>query len=126
MSKAAVDLKFRAEGRCRLCLRPSRIRRLTRHRIVPGRYKGSYTPQNCVPLCRPCHELVDGWNRAESLVEHQERRLARKMLRASLWPIEVAYARAHWPVGTTTFDEVYPKPTRELVMERRTEIVRSA
>lgn len=109
MSKAAVDLKFKAEGRCRLCLRPRAVRALTRHRVIPGRIRGPYTPANCVPLCRPCHEMVDHW-------DPSIREPARRMLRACLWPSEIGYAlgrSAYW------FNRWYPRPTRELVLERR-------
>ena len=112
MSKAAVDAKLRAEGRCRLCRRSSRVRPLTRHRIVPGRLGGRYVPINCVGLCRPCHDLVD--NR-----ELAERRWARRMLRASLWPEEHAQARIQYAIRGRSFDRAYPRPTRELVIERR-------
>lgn len=124
MGKGAVTAKLKAEGACRLCRRDARVRPLTRHRIVPGRYRGRYTPPNCVPLCRPCHELVDGWNRLEGPMVTAERRSARRMLRAALWPVEVAYAIANWPVGQPgellTFDDLYPIPTRELVERSRT------
>lgn len=124
MSKAAVDGKFKSESACRLCHRPFYVRRLTRHRIVPGAYGGTYIPINCVPLCRPCHDLVD----------HKDittRRLARRMLRASLWPVEIAHALRRdgsarlvrdpplFPRRRWYFNEAYPKPTRELVVERR-------
>jgi hypothetical protein len=42
------------------------------------------------------------------------------MLRASLWPQEVAYAYARMRL---TFDRDYPPPPRELVLERRRESV---
>jgi 5-methylcytosine-specific restriction endonuclease McrA len=90
-----VDEKIKAEGQCRLCERTNR--KLTRHRIVPGRrpWRGIYVWQNVVPLCWPCHAAVeDDVN-------------ARRMLRARLWPVEVAYAtRRMWGA----FDELYPVP----------------
>lgn len=109
MSKAAVDLKFKAEGRCRLCLRPRSVRPLTRHRIIPAPLRGPYTPNNCVPLCRPCHELVDHW-------DSSIRDPARRMLRAVLWPAEIGYALAR---SSYWFDRWYPRPPRELVLDQR-------
>lgn len=107
MSKAECDGKLKAEGRCRLCLRLSSVRRLTRHRLIPGSSGGRYVPVNVVPLCRPCHDLVDHRDR-------ELRRTARKMLRASLWPVEIAAAS-----GWYWFDRAYERPSRELVLARR-------
>lgn len=118
MSKSAVDGKHRSEGRCRLCRRPSSVRPLTRHRLIPGAFGGRYEPANCVPLCRPCHDDVD--NR-----DYADRRRARRMLRAVLWPEEIAHARRA-PMsrnGRFAFDLAYPRPPRELVDERRAEVV---
>lgn len=120
MTRLDVDEKFRTEGRCRLCLRPGSIRPLTRHRIVPGAFGGRYVPENCVPLCRLCHDLIDNRDR-------YARATARRMLRAVLWPIEVAYATRQptfFAIGgslerTWSFDSAYPRPSRELVLERR-------
>lgn len=118
-SRTEIDLKLDAEAACRLCLRTREIRRLTRHRLVPGAYGGSYVADNVIPLCRPCHDLVDNrWLSAE-------RRQARRMLRAVLWPSEIAHARRRriWrtprhPFGWV-FDVEYPRPPRELVLEAR-------
>lgn len=110
MSKPECDVKVQAEGRCRLCLRSSTVRPLTRHRVVQGRYGGRYVPANCVPLCRPCHELVDSGDRVV-------RAQARRMLRAVLWPVEIAHAITRF--GEEGFDGHYPKPGRALVLERR-------
>lgn len=126
MSRAQVDAKLRAEGRCRLCLRPASVRPLTRHRIVPGAVTGPYKPVNCVPLCRPCHELVDNWQERDPA----STRMYRRALRASMWPEEIAHAKRWLPVATFLvdgiiitrdwdFDQAYPRPTRELVLERR-------
>lgn len=112
MSKAAVDLKFRTEGACRLCRRSASVRPLTRHRLLPGSRGGAYVPVNCVPLCRACHDDVD----------HRDRRTrlpARRMLRASLWPMEIACAKTAFAIRGTSFDLFYPTPTRELVLARR-------
>lgn len=120
-NRQALDLKFRAEGRCRLCQRLGSVRQLTRHRIVPGAFGGAYVPANVVPLCRPCHDEVDNRNLRDRL-------RARRMLRAVLWPVEIAHAtRRTWhaaahaavPARRWNFDAAYPRPPRELVEERR-------
>lgn len=125
MSKAQVDTKLRSEGRCRLCERTRDVRPLTRHRVVPGAFGGRYIAVNCVPLCRPCHDLVDH-------KDHRVRHPARRMLRASLWPVEIAHAKEYSGVVRVSrdvvlaelarrwyFDDAYPVPPRELVLQRR-------
>lgn len=114
MGRAAVeDTKVVAEGRCRLCERLWDVRPPTRHRIVPGRHGGRYVARNIVPLCRPCHDLIE----ADAS--------ARRMLRARLWPGEVSYGLRHWPTVTAAgrpingFDWFYPPPPRELVIAAR-------
>lgn len=115
-SKARVARKLAAEGACRLCRRPSRVRPLTRHRIYPGRLGGTYRQENVVPLCRVCHDLID---------DHRDRdpdewRTLRRMLRACLWPHEHAYAaRLFALLGPDAFDRHYPRPARELVQAVR-------
>ena len=114
MNKSRVDEKFRAEGACRLCRRASSVRPLTRHRVFPGRFGGRYIPINCVPLCRPCHDDVDH--------KHYVTRMrARKMLRASLWPSEIAAAQTQFVLIGFRFNDFYPPPPRDLVLERRSE-----
>ena len=114
MGRAAVeDTKVIAEGRCRLCERPWTIRPPTRHRIVPGRRGGRYVPPNIVPVCRPCHDLIE------------DDPTVRRMLRARLWPEEVAHALRHWPTvhrngrPINGFDWFYPPAPRELVLDAR-------
>lgn len=59
--------KVHEEGRCRMCLRPSSVRPLTRHHLVPQwwfRIHPKYGPfrhadANIVPLCWPCHRDVE-------------------------------------------------------------------
>lgn len=110
MSKQACDAKVRSEGRCRLCLRSWTVRRPTRHRIVMGRDGGRYEPVNVVGLCRPCHSEVDHWDLSR-------RASARRMLRASMWPVEVSHAIRR--LGRGGFDRAYPRPARELIVARR-------
>lgn len=102
--------KVTDEGRCRMCLRPSSVRALTRHHVVPEGYFRRREPlkplRNCdanlVPLCRPCHDLVDG--------PSPERWRHRAELRRALTTYEVAFALQlrgpHW------FDHHYPRTTR--------------
>lgn len=123
--------KLAEEGRCRMCLRPKRIRRLTRHHLVPQRWFNSRArtspgPQhpdfvrlgiapfeefrvrdcdaNVVPLCAPCH------NEVETDVS------ARKTLRKLLGATEVAFAIKL--LGEQWFDSTYPpshRPTHAAV-----------
>jgi hypothetical protein len=61
--------KFSAEQHCRMCHRPSSVRRLTKHHLVPQRWfvredNARYrwlmnSPANLVPLCDPCHITVE-------------------------------------------------------------------
>lgn len=59
--------KVREEGRCRMCLRPSAVRPLSRHHLVPQawfRARPKLAPlrhaeANIVPLCDPCHKAVE-------------------------------------------------------------------
>lgn len=105
--RGGIATKFKAEGQCRLCERKASVRPLTRHRIVPGAVGGPYRADNVVPLCRPCHDLVD--HRDEDV-----RVPARRMLRVVLWPVEVAYAR-RWLRGR--FDTMYPPAPRPAARE---------
>ena len=81
-------------GVCRMCLRSSKLRALTRHHLVPHAWFLSQplalrlirnAHANIVPLCRPCHDLVD----SRDPVEREE---ARRHLRRSLLQDEVAFA----------------------------------
>lgn len=60
--------KVKKEGFCRLCGRSAKVRPLTRHHLIPQRWFISQPPReyrlrnaaaNVVPLCRPCHDLVE-------------------------------------------------------------------
>lgn len=82
-----------------MCQRPYSVRPMTRHRLNPGRDGGRYVARNVVPLCRPCHDLVE------------EDRGARGMLRRALWPAEVAYLIG--VRGRAWLDAAYPvEPAR--------------
>ena len=95
------------EGICRMCLRPRYVRALTRHHLVPVAWfrkhphLWAYTSAtaNLVPLCRPCHDMVDNRRKAD-------RRDARRLLRRSLSQQEIAFAIA--VVGKEWLDREYP------------------
>ena len=106
-----VHDKMNAEGRCRLCERPSAkgrkdregfnmdpagARQLTKHRLVPGRFGGRYEYANTVPLCVPCHRDVEAPDP-----------VARRMLRTKLWSVEVAHILEH--MGAVWLAAMYPK-----------------
>jgi len=99
--------KLREEGRCRLCLRSRSVRRLTRHRLVPGREGGEYAYANVVPLCRPCHDLVDG---CTMRARKRDRALWRAMLRRVMTDAEVAYVQR--VMGDGWLRENYPTHAR--------------
>lgn len=85
---AATDrnrYKLAQEGRCRMCERPASVRPLTRHHLVPIRAGGTWRNQNIVPLCRPCHDLIE---QPANLA-----RLWRTMLRGRLTEGEVSHIR---------------------------------
>lgn len=101
--------KLREEARCRMCLHPRRrrgVRMLTRHHIVPQRWRGwlrefrafAFRYRDCdsniVPLCIRCHHDV----------EHDP--VARYMLRKVLGQNEVAFGIQMW--GQSNFDAFYP------------------
>lgn len=104
--------KARAEGCCRMCLRPARVRPLTVHHLVPQWWWKRVAPPyrslcnanaNVVPLCRPCHDLAESPDR-------EVRRAARLMVRRAMTQAEIAFAIAC--MGKTWFDDEYP-PTKE-------------
>lgn len=79
---------------CRMCLRSSRVRPITRHHLVPDAWFRKQPTHlrairnahaNIVPLCRACHDRVD----AQDLAERRE---ARRHLRRSLAQQEIAFA----------------------------------
>lgn len=96
--------KCSEESRCRLCLRPDRIRKLTRHHVVPQRWFRLYgldgyirdADANIIPLCAACHRDVEAPGDAS----------ARRMLRKVMGPSEAAYAITL--CGQTWFDTRYP------------------
>lgn len=112
--------KLTEEGRCRMCQRPSHVRRLTRHHLVDQhwcnrcvflrvrpdtvepmpRYRVRDCDMNIVPLCGPCHAEV------EADVA------ARRMLRKLLAPQEVAFTIKLR--GEQWFEQRYPRARRRL------------
>lgn len=102
----SVELKLRAEGRCRLCERPAALRKLTKHRLVPGRNRGRYEACNVVPLCWRCHQAV------ESSAE------VRRLLRPLLWPVEIAHA-TRTPWLRERFELDYPRGAALALQARR-------
>ena len=89
-----TEHKFKAEGQCRMCERRYTVRPLTRHHLVPEAWflgqplklrliRNAHA--NLVPLCRPCHDLVD--NREADMREE-----ARRHLRRCLSQAEIAFA----------------------------------
>ena len=101
--------KVHEEGRCRMCLRPSAVRPLTRHHLVPqswfrGRPKFAplrHSEANIVPLCEPCHREVE-MRDAHARVE------LRRLLGAS----EIAFVLQ--VVGRAWLDKRYPPGQREI------------
>lgn len=109
ISPKVTNHKMVAEGHCRMCLRPDRVRPLTRHHLVPVSWfirqpvplrviRNAHA--NIVPLCRLCHDLVD---RAD---DPEERMRARRELRRSLGQAEIAFAIQ--VIGKEWLDEHYP------------------
>lgn len=113
-----MHYKLRVEQRCRMCQRPSTVRVLTRHHIVPQtifrsrKIKNPHawsermnTNPNVVPLCRPCHDLID-------MGDFALRVIWRRMLRRLLLPGEIGFARR--VMGDDWLDEQYPKARGDL------------
>lgn len=82
--------KLTNEGRCRIC---GSQENLTRHHLVPMSWFLRRKMElralrnanaNIVPLCRSCHEVLDGREPVPRLQK-------RSTLRASLWPNEIAF-----------------------------------
>lgn len=105
---------------CRMCERPSTVRSLTDHHLVPKHWFADErarcrTPPpassrgNIVRLCRPCHDLVDHG-------QWRWRRVYRRMLRLRLHAYEVAFCTR--TRGSEWFDAAYPNgvvyPSRPL------------
>jgi hypothetical protein len=94
--------KVREEGRCRLCLRPWRIRPPSRHHLVPKSWfadrLGISTIRDCdanvVPLCRPCHDWIEQ--------DVSGRRMLRKVLGAAEVRLALLLRGRDW------FDGRYP------------------
>lgn len=100
--------KCHAEGHCRMCQRPGAVRQLTRHHVVPFAWwkkialpwrEVRNAPANIVPLCRPCHDLVESPDRA---VREEARRMARRAMAQT----EIAFAIG--VRGKPWFDHHYP------------------
>lgn len=102
--------KFGSGAICRMCAREKKIRPLTRHHLVPRAFFAELEQSdprrafvnataNLIPLCRPCHDLVD--NRDEF-----ERTFARRKLRQLLGQAEIAFVIAL--LGKRWLDEHYP------------------
>lgn len=109
ISPKITNHKIDAEGHCRMCLRPNWIRELTRHHIVPVSWflrqplplrmiRNAHA--NIIPLCRPCHDIVD--NREEI-----DRVQARRYLRRCLSQQEITFAIQ--VRGKEWLDEQYPR-----------------
>lgn len=97
--------KVQQEGRCRLC---SAGDELTRHHLVPMAWFLQRKLElrtlrnanaNIVPLCRDCHEIVDGREPVPRLQK-------RSALRAALYSNEVAFILQ--VRGKPWFDSHYP------------------
>lgn len=103
--------KVHEEGRCRMCQRPSSVRPLTRHHIVPLSYfrrrpkvvSLRHSDANIVGLCEPCHRLVE-----KPGVDH-----ARVELRRVLSSTEIAFAIQ--VAGQQWLDARYPSGKKRAV-----------
>lgn len=121
--------KVREEGRCRMCQRPSDVRPLSRHHLVPQSWFRAqprlaplrHADANIVPLCDPCHRAV------EERGSH-----ARVELRHLFGHVEVAFAiqlrgrewlDARYPAGGPNRSapiraDMLPAPAPRVVHER--------
>lgn len=84
--RASGKTKVREEGHCRMCgrrgseeLQPQSVRFLTRHHLVPRRWFRRHpllqrlyanVDANIVPLCRPCHDMVECDLGARRMLRH--------------------------------------------------------
>ncbi len=92
----------KAEGKCRMCLRPADVRALTLHHLVPEAWFRRHrklrlvrnVAANLIPLCRDDHDLVE------------REATARSQLRRLLAPDEVAFAIQ--TAGRDWLDASYP------------------
>lgn len=106
-------IKLSAERVCRMCERDRDVRPLTRHHLVPSRWFRHHAPPavagyrnakaNVVPLCRPCHVLVES-------PDPTIRIPARRMLRRALSQAEIAFIVA--VRGKSWLDRTYPPSRR--------------
>lgn len=109
-SPKVTSHKILAEGQCRMCGREAYVRPLTRHHLVPVSWF-IRQPQpmrvirnahaNIVPLCRPCHDLIDKED------DDTVRMRARRELRRSLGQVEIAFVIQ--VMGKEWLDTEYPK-----------------
>lgn len=95
------------EKECRLCRRPAHVRPLTRHHLVPQRFAGRWDNENIVPLCRHCHDQVDG---CAPRSKRRDKMMWRSMLRRALRPGEVSYVRR--VMGEQWLERNYPAHPR--------------
>jgi hypothetical protein len=87
LARRDAGAKVQREGHCRMCLRPAYVRPLTRHHLVPSRWFVRSTDlrlrmirnasANVVPLCRPCHDLIET---SETAVRMEARTMLRRVL----------------------------------------------
>lgn len=108
-SPKVTNHKMNAEGQCRMCGRSSIVRELTKHHLVPASWflrqpyllrKIRNAHANIIPLCRPCHDLID--HRSEV-----ERAPARRELRRCLGQAEISFAIQIR--GKEWLDKEYPR-----------------
>jgi 5-methylcytosine-specific restriction endonuclease McrA len=55
---------------CFICeIKPSDLKRLHMHRVIPGKMEGEYTDENVVILCPSCHRKAEGksWEEIEAM-----------------------------------------------------------
>jgi len=108
VARSANFDKCEAEAHCRMCLRHMKVRPLTRHHLVPLRWWKNIglewrgvrnCPNNIIPMCRACHDLVES-------SDEEIRQEARRMCRRAMTQIEIAFAIA--TRGKEWFNHHYP------------------